>query len=173
MIALIVGGTAGTNWGRLEILVLAAAAVLAAILLVIRFFRSADRKKRRAAAVGYYDRDAARYGMHGGSSFDRPEEEAPLVLAPSFVAPKAAGRGRSSAPTVPPSGSVSTEFVRAFDPVEAERLRPPMPVPEAESDAAPPPAPPPPPPPAPSPPTPSPGSRIPLLDVPPPPTPTR
>ncbi len=164
MIADLVGGVPGASggWGQLEMLVLAVAVVLAAILLLLRQFRSADRKKRRAAAFGYYDRDVARYA--NGALPEASVDDEPQTMAPSFVAPTHAGRKASrSAPRVPTvtlSGFGAAASVRAFDPVEAERLRPPAE--DADDDAMPSPVPeiPPPPPP---------GARIPLLVVPPPP----
>jgi len=146
----------------LEILVLAVAAILAAIVLVLRQFRNADRKKRRAAGFGYFDREAAHYGTR--ALVEPTVDDEPLTMAPSFVAPTRTGRrgsrSASAVPTVPLSGFGATGRVRAFDPVEAERLRPPTG--DAEDDARPSPVPelPPPPPP---------GTRIPLLEVPPPP----
>jgi hypothetical protein len=164
VIALLVGGTPGASGsgGQLEILVLAVAAVLAAILLVLRRFRNADRKKRRASAFGYFDREAAHHGT--GALREQTVDDEPLTMAPSFVAPTHAGRkGSRSGPrvsTVPLSGSGAAGSVRPFDPVEAERLRPPTV--DTDNDATPSPIPELPPPPAP-------GGRIPLLEVPPPP----
>jgi hypothetical protein len=163
VIAPLMGGVPGASggWGQLEMLVLAVAVVLAAILLLLRQFRSADRKKRRAAAFGYYDRDVARYA--NGALPHQTVDDEPLTMAPSFVAPTHAGRkasrSASPVPTVRLSGFGAATSVRAFDPVEAERLRPPA---EDADDATPSPVPeiPPPPPP---------GARIPLMTVPPPP----
>lgn len=166
VIALLTGGIPGASGsgGQLEILVLAVAAVLAAILLLIRQLRSADRKKRRGGAFGYYDRDVARYGNSAPTAPTAPTaQDEPLTMAPSFVAPTHAGRKSSRSaprvPTVPLEGFGAAGSVRAFDPVEAERLRPPAR--DADNDATPLPVPEIPPPP--------PGTRIPLLEVPPPP----
>jgi len=162
VIAHLVGGVPGASggWGQLEMLVLAVAVVLAAILLLLRQFRSADRKKRRAAAFGYYDRDVARYA--NGALPEPNVDDEPQTMAPSFVAPTHAGRkasrSASPVPTVRLSGSGAAGSLRAFDPVEAERLRPPAQ--DTGDDATPSPVPDIPPPP---------GARIPLLKVPPPP----
>ena len=162
VIALLMGGIPGASGssGQLEVLVLAVAAVLAAILLVVRQLRSTDRKKRRAAAFGYYDRDVARYA--NGAPLQETVEDEQLTMAPSFVAPtlgrRKSPRSAPPVPTVPPSGFGAVGSVRAFDPVEAERLRPPGG--DADDDATPSPVPE-------LPPPASPGTRIPLLEMPP------
>ncbi len=163
VIALLVGGIPGASGsgGQLEVLVLVVAVVLAVILLLVRHLRSADRKKRRASAFGYFDRDVAHYAA--GAPHESAVDE-PRTMAPSFVAPTHARRKSSRSappvPTVPLSGFGASGSVRAFDPVEAERIRPPDV--DADNDATPSPIPelPPPPPPR---------GRIPLMEVPPPP----
>ncbi len=164
VIALLMGGIPGASGsgGQWEILVLAVAVVLAALLLVLRQFRSADRKKRRASAFGYYDRDVAHYG---NSALVEPTvDDGPPTMAPSFVAPTHAGRKASRSaprvPTAPLSGFGADGTVRAFDAVEAERLRPPAEGADDNTGPSPIPELPPPPPP---------GTQIPLLEVPPPP----
>ncbi len=142
----------GLDSGRLEDVVLLTAAGLAIALLALKLWFSHDQRLRQAASRGYHQRDLAHYSPEG---IEVPEDETvdprTRPLAPTFVAPLPAGRrDRRHGRGIPtsPRAAGGTPYVRpttafgpldplatlpppAFDPEEAERLRPAMAVPGA------------------------------------------
>ena len=117
----------------IEVGLIVVALVSVVVLVAIRFLHAHGQKKRKAAGSGYYDFDVARYGAGtpGRSLIDAPADNGPLSLSPSFSAPKRGskrkGRTSNDPLPIPPAFAAVRDFgpPPAFDPVEAQRTRPP------------------------------------------------
>lgn len=136
---------AATGTAQLEIVVVAAAVFFALALVAIKLWFSHTQRLRKAASSGYHQRDLARYTPGGVEPSSEPSDDPrSRPLAPTFVAPTAGARsGRAEEHHGPPapapaSGRRTSRYgifdpmanvVRAFDSVEAQRLRPPTRVP--------------------------------------------
>jgi hypothetical protein len=130
----------GSSVATVEICLAAFVVVALAALLVLRARRDRDLRIRKAASEGYFDPDAARFGVGGVTAdFARPAEDpAGKPLAPTFVAPgrmqasrrdkKHKGTAPATSPRPVPSFPLDDQGlprgVPAFDPVAAINSRP-------------------------------------------------
>ena len=129
---------------QLEVVAVGAAVLFALLLVAIKLRFSHDQRLRKAASSGYHQHDLARYTPGGVEPTEPSDDPRSRPLAPTFVAPTAgarpgrAGEHRVPSPPAPTTGrhtspygvfDLTANVVRAFDTVEAQRLRPPTHVP--------------------------------------------
>jgi hypothetical protein len=125
---------------QLEMVAVGAAVLFAVLLVAVKWWFSRAQRLRKAASSGYHQHDLARYTQGGVEPTEPSDDPRSRPLAPTFVAPTAGARsGRAgehhvASPPAPTSGRRNSPYgvfdptanvVRAFDTVEAERLRPP------------------------------------------------
>ncbi len=153
----------------LELIMAAVIIVLAVLLWAVRTKRTRDQRRRKATSSGYYNLDAARFGVatRSGPTGDTTNHATGSpALAPSFVAPGHRQSGRTTVKnlaTSPPARPAPIPSFAAFDLADAESeplppFDPAVPAYRGPVRAGSAPPPPPPLPPSPSPPSSSPPS---------------